>query len=85
MSSFATLTIKYSYSLNEDFLVRPFVGLGVSNIVGSSTAWGIGSGVGSRIGFLPRFFVWNILLLQLLRIFSLALRNNSKLFKKYLS
>ena len=51
-----------------------FVGLSVSNTVGS------GAGSGARI--FSGFFVGNILLLKLLRIFSLALRNNPAFFRK---
>ena len=42
-----------------------------------------GSGVGSRVGVLFKFFSGNNLLLNLLRTFSLALNDNPKLFKKY--
>ena len=76
--------IKSYYSSNEDCLVRPFVGLGVSNIVVQVLAQILVQVFGSGIGFLPRFFVRNILLLQLLRILSLVLRSNSELFRKYL-
>ena len=44
---------------------------------------GVGSGVGSRVTSLSKLFIENILLLKLLRTFSLALYNNPKLFKKY--
>ena len=48
------------------FCLNFFVGFGVSNTVGS--------GVGSSVGFLSRFFIENILLLKLLRTFSLTSR-----------
>ena len=38
------------------------------------------SGVGSRVGILSNFYIGNNLLLKLLRTFSLALKNNSKLY-----
>ena len=42
-----------------------------------------GSGVGSRVGVLFKFFSGNNLFLNLLRTFSLALNNSPKLFKKW--
>ena len=42
-----------------------------------------GSGVGSHVEILSKYFIRNNLLLKLLRTFSLALSNNTKLFKKY--
>ena len=41
-----------------------------------------GSGVGSRLGILSKFFIGNNLLLKLLRTFSLVLSTDNKLFKK---
>ena len=53
-----------------DFLVCASVGSGVSNTVGSGAVLGVGSGV----KILSRFFIGNMLLLQLLRISFLALK-----------
>ena len=39
-----------------------------------------GSGVGSRVGVLSKFFIGKNLYLRLLKTFSLALNNNRKLF-----
>ena len=50
------------------------IGLGVSNTAGS--------GAGSGVGISSNLFVVDILLLKLLRIFSLALRNNRALHQK---
>ena len=54
--------------------------------VGSIFTFGVGSaalfGVGSRVGYLSKFFMGNNLLLKLLRTFSVALNDNSTLFKK---
>ena len=61
----------FSRNLNGHFSVRSFVGLVVSNTVGLG------------VGILSRFYVGNILLLKLLRISSLALRNNLACFRKY--
>ena len=55
-----------------------FVGLGLSNSVGSE----VGSGVVSEAGILSRFFIGSILLLKILILFSLALKNNLVLFRK---
>ena len=53
-------------------MFRFFVGLGVSNITASGVAAGVGSGVGSGIPvLLCKYFIGNILLLELLRIFLL--------------
>ena len=41
-----------------------------------------GSGVGSRVGILSKFFIANNLLLKLFRNFFLTLNNNPKLYKK---
>ena len=68
----------FPFNVNEDFLVHFFVDLGVSNTVGS----GASSGAIPCVGILFGFFVGNLLLLKLLRIFSLELRNNSAFFKK---
>ena len=57
-----------------DILCSDFVGLGVLNTVGS--------GVGSVVEILSRFFIENILLLKWWILCSLALRNNHKLFIK---
>ena len=75
----------------RNFLVSHFFGFDMSNIVGSSFYSKVESGVGSDVnsGFdadigikvFSRYFMGNILLLNL-RIFSLALRNNSMLFWK---
>ena len=40
------------------------------------------SDVDSRVGILSKFFIGNNLLLKVLRTFSLALNNSSKLFQK---
>ena len=71
----------FPYNVNEDFLVRYFVGLGVSNTVGS----GASSGAIPCVGILFGFFVGNLLLSKLFRIFSLELRNNSASLKKTFS
>ena len=73
----------------RNFLVSHFFGSDMSNIVRSSFYSKVESGVGSGVnsGFdadigikvFSRYFMGNILLLNL-RIFSLALRNNSMLF-----
>ena len=54
-----------------------FVGLGLSNSVGSE----VGSGVVSEAGISSRFFIGSILL-KILILFSLALKNNLVLFRK---
>ena len=41
-----------------------------------------GAGVGWRVGILSKYFIGNNVLLKLPRIFSLALINSPKLFKK---
>ena len=60
--------------------------LGVGSVatsgVGSVATSCVGSAGGSRLAFLSKFLIRNNLLLKLLRTFSLALNNNSKLFKK---
>ena len=71
-SSCAILFKKYPNILDKDFLVHSFVGLGVSNTVGSSVASGVGT--------LSEFFVGNIFLLKLLRTFSHPLRFNPAFF-----
>ena len=40
-----------------------------------------GSGVGSRVAILSKYFIGNNLLLKVLRTFSLSLNNNPKLSK----
>ena len=61
VSSFAILSQKYQYSLDEDFLACLLVGFSVENTVGSVT--------GSGFGILSGFFIGNVLHLKLLRIF----------------
>ena len=46
LNKFAILFTKFSYSVNKDFWVCFFAGLGVSNTVGSGACSGFGSGVG---------------------------------------
>ena len=61
VSSFAILSQKYQYSLDEDFLACLLVGFSVENTVGSVP--------GSGFGILSGFFIGNVLHLKLLRIF----------------
>ena len=55
-----------------EFLVCGFVGLEVSNTVGS--------GIASGVGILSRFFIANILHLKLLRTFFSYIKRNPKFF-----
>ena len=63
------------YNLDEDFSACFFFPLSVANTVCS------GAGSGGEIS--SRFFIWNILFLKSLRFFSLVLKGNLVLFKKY--
>ena len=56
----------------------PFAGLGS----GASSGTGTGSGASLGGGILSRSWIVNILLLRLLRIFSLASKNNLRLLRK---
>ena len=56
----------------------PFAGLGS----GASSGTGTGSGASLGGGILSRSLIVNILLLRLLRIFSLASKNNLRLLRK---
>ena len=70
-SSIPVLFIKTSLNPNEDVLCLDFFdNLGISNTAGSI----VGLCVGSYFSILSRFSITNILLLKLLRIFTLALR-----------
>ena len=51
-------------------------------LVGSGAGFCAGAGSGACLGAGIVFFIGNILILKLLRIFSLALRNNPMLFRK---
>ena len=51
-------------------------------LVESDASSGVGYGVGSHLEILSKFFIEHNLLLNLLRNFSLALKDNPKLFKK---
>ena len=61
---------RFPYYFDEDLLVCSFVGLCVSNTVGSG------------VKILYGFFVRNILILMLLGVFSLAIRNNPVFSRK---
>ena len=80
--SFTILFIKFLYNLNWDFLVVVVVVVVVFCFVLVFFGLGTGSGANTSLGILPRFFVEDIFLLNLLRIFSLALINNPSFFKK---
>ena len=56
----------------------------IGSVAGSFATSGsvAGSGVGSHVVVLFKYFIRNNLLLKLLATFSLALNNNPKLFKK---
>ena len=66
------------------FAFFAFVGSVATSDVGFVATSAVGSvatsGVGSRVGILSEFFIGSDLLLKLLRTFSLALKNNPKLF-----
>ena len=51
-------------------------------LVESGASSGVGYSVGSHLEILSKFFIGHNLLLNLLRNFSLALKDNPKLFKK---
>ena len=73
----------YSQSFHILCLIFAFIGLGVSyTTVLSCACSDAGSGAGLAVRVLSRFFVGNILLLKLLRIFSLVLKNSPMLFRK---
>ena len=82
--SFTILFIKFLYNLNWDFLVVVVVVVVVFFVLFCFVFFGLGTGSGANtsLGILPRFFVEDIFLLNLLRIFSLALINNPSFFKK---
>ena len=61
-------------------LVGSFVDLGVLNTIGSGVGLGVRSDVGW--GVLSRLIIGKVLILKLLRIFSLALGNRAMLFSK---
>ena len=87
-SSFLISFKHFSRNFNKDVLrlVSTFVAsvAFVAFVTGSFAIFGsvAGSGTGSRVGILSKFFIGNNLLLKLVRTFSLALNNNPKLFKK---
>ena len=67
-------------NLNNGILVGSFVDLGVSNTIGSGVGLSVRSDVGW--GILSRLIIGKVLILKLLRIFSLALGNRAMLFSK---
>ena len=75
-----------SFNLGVLCLVGPGVGAGSGPVAGlgsgASSGTGTGSGASLAGGILSRSLIVNILLLRLLRIFSLASKNNHRLLKK---
>ena len=65
-----------------DFLICPFVGLGVLSTVELSDRLGFGSDLGSGVALLSGFFIVNVLLLKLFTTSSLALRRNPTFVRK---
>ena len=51
-------------------------------LVGSIAGFVVGSDLVSCIRISPKFFIWNNMLLKLLRTVSLSLNTNPKLFEK---
>ena len=58
----------------------PFIA-SVGSGVGSGVGWNADSNIGSHVEILSKFFIGKNLLWKLLKTFSLALKNISKLFQ----
>ena len=83
----SSLLISFSNFLpnfNLDVLCLVGSDVGAGSDAGAGLSAVAGSGACSGVGISSRFFTGNILLLKLLRIFSLAPGINPRLFKKYL-
>ena len=80
-SSFLISLKKFSHNFNEEILHLVFALVAGSGSFATSGSVA-GSGVGSCVVILSKFFIGNNLLLKLLRAFSLALNNSPQLCKK---